>query len=271
MKTAVIQLNAGNNKRRNIERAQELVNAAIARKAKFILLPETFNFRGKADGRKGYADMAEDIPGPSVIPFIKIARRNKVFILAGSVFERVPGRNKVFNTSVFIDDRGEIIAKYRKIHLFDAVVGNIKVKESRRFYGGRRAAMSKIGMWTIGMSVCYDLRFSELYQKYAGNGAEVLCVPSAFIKMTGKAHWETLLRARAIENLCYVLAPNQTGKDGNGVPSYGNSMIIDPWGKILSRASGDKEEIIYARLDRKILKDRRTILPGQGKRCLSKK
>jgi nitrilase len=125
--------------------------------------------------------------------------------------------------------------------------------------------MAKAGNWVIGISICYDLRFPELYQRYARQGAEILCVPSAFTKMTGMAHWEVLLRARAIENLCYVLAPNQIGRDGNGVPSYGNSMIIDPWGKILARASGSKEEIIYADLDKRALKDQRAILPGRGK------
>lgn len=269
MKTAVIQLNASNNKQRNIERALWLVNRAIAQKAGFILLPEAFNFRGKADFRKGYADVAESIPGPSTLPLIAAAKKYKVFILAGSICELVPGRKKAFNTSVLIDDRGKIAAQYRKIHLFDAAIGKIKAKESRRLYNGRKAVMSKTGAWTIGMSICYDLRFPELYQKYARKGAEILCVPSVFTKMTGRAHWETLLRARAIENLCYVLAPNQIGRDGNGVPSYGNSMIIDPWGKILARASGSKEEIVYAALEKKTLKDRRIMLPGQGKRSFS--
>jgi len=269
MKTAVIQLNAANDKQRNIEKALLFVNRAITQKAKFILLPEAFNFRGKADLRKGYADVAESIPGPSTLPLTAAAKKYKVFILAGSICELVPGRKKVFNTSVLMDDRGKIIAQYRKIHLFDAVIGNVKVKESRRLYNGRTVVMSKIGTWTVGMSICYDLRFPELYQKYARKGAEILCVPSVFTKMTGQAHWETLLRARAIENLCYVLAPNQIGRDGNGVPSYGNSMIIDPWGKILARTSGSKEEIIYATLDKKTLKDRRIMLPGQGKRRFS--
>ena len=268
MKTAVIQLNATDNKQRNIEKALLLVNRAVARKAKFILLPEAFNFRGKAGLRKGHAKVAERIPGMSTEPFIDAAKKHRVFILAGSIGEFVPGRKNFFNTSVLIDDRGRIAAKYRKIHLFDAVIGKVKVKESRVFCHGSKAVVTMVGNWAVGMSICYDLRFPELYQKYARQGAEVLSVPSVFTKMTGMAHWEALLRARAIENLCYVLAPNQIGKDGNGVPSYGNSMIIDPWGKILARASGVKEEIIYADLDKKALKDRRAILPRQGKKRL---
>ncbi len=191
------------------------------------------------------------------------AKKHKVVILAGSICERIAGNKKVFNTSVLIDARGKIAAKYRKIHLFDAMFVKTKLKESQRIYHGRRTVLSKVGPWIVGLSICYDLRFPRLYQKYAHAGANVLCVPSAFTKTTGIAHWEVLLRARAIENLCYVLAPNQIGKDGHGISNYGNSMIIDPWGKILARASGNKEEIIYAHLDQKYLKERRIILPNQ--------
>lgn len=265
MKTAVIQFNAASDKNRNIKRALSLVRRAITQKAKFILLPEIFNYRGKADARKGLRDIAEDLPGASTSPFMEEARRRRVFILAGSVCERIANDKKVFNTSVLINTRGEIVAKYRKINLFDAVIGKTRLRESRRFRGGHGTAASKVGPWMVGLSICYDLRFPELYQKYAQAGADVLCIPSSFTKETGLAHWETLLRARAIENLCYVLAPNQIGKDGQGIASYGNSMIIDPWGKILARASGDREEIIYARLDKGILKKRRRILPRRNR------
>lgn len=264
MKTAVIQLNASDNKERNIERALRLVRRAAARKAEFILLPEAFNFRGKADPRRGFRDAAEDIPGPSTVPLMDLAKEKGAAILAGSICERVPGGTKTYNTSVLIDAKGRIAAKYRKIHLFDTLVGKIKVKESRYFCAGRKTAMARVGRWRAGLSICYDLRFPALYQGYAKAGADILCVPSAFTRLTGRAHWETLLRARAVENLCYVLAPNQTGKDGRGIADYGNSMIVDPWGKVLARASGDKEEIVFARLDRKLLAQRRGALPFCG-------
>lgn len=266
MNTAVIQINATDNKGRNIDKACALVRQAIRKKAKFILLPEAFNFRGKADVRGGFGSIAENLPGPSTSPLMEEAKKHKVFVLAGSISERIADNKKIFNTSILIDPRGKIIAKYRKIHLFDAIIGKTKLKESQHFCSGHRSVMSKIGQWTAGLSICYDLRFPELYQKYAHDGANILCVPSSFTKTTGSAHWETLLRARAIENLCYVLAPNQIGKDGRGIESYGNSMIIDPWGKILARASGNKEEIIYAHLDKKILIKRRRILPGQARK-----
>jgi len=192
---------------------------------------------------------------------IAVAKKHKVTILAGSICEHIPGKNKVYNTSVLIDARGVVAAKYRKNHLFDALVGGTNIKESQHFCAGRRMAAARVGSWTVGLTICYDLRFPELYQKYRKAGAHALCVPSAFTKITGQAHWETLLRARAIENLCYVLAPNQIGKDGRGIANYGNSMIVDPWGKVLARASGDKEEIIFADLDQKTLKDRRRTLP----------
>ncbi len=260
MKTAVIQLNATSHKEKNIQKALALVDKAIVRGAKFILLPEAFHFRGKADLREGFRAIAERIPGMSTTPLMDTARKHKVAILAGSICEKIPGEHKTYNTSVLIDPSGRITARYRKMHLFDATIGATKIKESRFFRGGRRKATAKVGPWHIGLSICYDLRFPELYQAYAQGGAEILCVPSAFTKVTGQAHWETLLRSRAIENLCYVLAPNQTGKDGRGITGYGNSMIVDPWGKVLARASDDKEEIIYAQLDKTFLRERRKIL-----------
>ena len=260
MKTAVIQLNATGNKEKNMQRALALTQKAIAREAKFILLPEAFHFRGKVDLRGGFRNIAERIPGASTKPFMDMAKKYRVTILAGSICEKISEQKKICNTSVLIDPSGRIAARYRKMHLFNAMIGTTKVKESRLFRSGRKKAAAKIGPWRVGISICYDLRFPELYQAYARDGIEVLCVPSAFTKTTGQAHWETLLRARAIENLCYVLAPNQTGKDGRGITSYGNSMIVDPWGKVLARASGDKEEIIYAKLDKNFLQERRKIL-----------
>ena len=260
MKTAVVQLKSTGDKEKNITKALCLVQCAAARKARFIVLPEAFNFRGTADPRKGFKDIGETIPGPSISPLMQAAKKNKVSILAGSICETIPGGEKVYNTSVLIDARGRIAAKYRKIHLFDARVGEVRVKESRHFAEGRQTVMAAVGPWNVGLSICYDLRFPEMYLEYKKRKADILCVPSAFTRMTGQAHWEVLLRARAVENICYVLAPNQTGKDGKGVVSYGNSMIIDPWGRILARASGGREEILFAELNKTVIKNRRAIL-----------
>ncbi len=259
LKTAVIQLRATDNKAENIERAVFLVQQAIRRQAEFILLPEIFVFRGRWTGLD-IEEIAEEIPGASITPLMALARRHKVFILAGSIFEKSKTAKKVYNTSVLINNRGDIVCKYRKRHLFDANVGGKRIREFDQFVAGTKSAMARIKGFAAGLSICFDLRFPELYREYAFLGVQVLCVPSAFTHQTGKAHWEILLRARAVENLCYVLAPNQTGKDSRGIRCYGHSMIVDPWGKILARASADKEEIIFANLDRKTLKRRRSSL-----------
>jgi nitrilase len=266
MKTAIIQFNANDDKKRNIERALRWIRQAIGEKAEFILLPEAFNFRGTTDHRRGFKDIAEGFPGPSTIPLMEAAQKNKVTILAGSICEKVPGQRKVFNASVLINSAGHIVAKYRKSHLFRAVIGKTVMDEARYFERGSQAVLTRVGKWSVGMTICYDLRYPEFYRRYGRAGADILCVPSAFTKKTGQAHWEVLLRARAIENLCYVLAPNQIGKDGKGVPSYGHSMIVSPWGEILARASGNREEIIYANLDQGEISKAKKILPVQGRK-----
>ncbi len=262
MKIAVIQLNATDDKRENIKKALGFVEQALSKKAKFVLLPEVFSFRGCVDARGGFKDIAEGIPGESLMPLRVLARRYKAFILAGSVHERARGSSKVYNTSVLIDAAGIIRARYRKIHLFDAVVGKKRVRESDWFLPGRQLRTASVGKFKIGMSICYDLRFPQMYRVYAQRGADVLCVPSAFTQKTGTAHWEVLLRARAIENLCYVVAPNQIGKNGQGIDHYGNSMIVDPWGTVLARASAGKEEVIFARICKKEITKRRGLLPS---------
>ncbi len=265
IKIAVIQTNATKDKMKSLSRAISLVVRAIERQATFILLPEVFAFRGKPDKREGLSFFAENIPGESTRSLMALARKHKVTILAGSVLERVKNTVKVYNTSVLINSRGEIKAKYRKINLFDARIGKKIIKESQQLLPGKKLAMPKVQGFNVGLSICYDLRFPEIYREYAKRGAHVLCVPSAFTKKTGVAHWEALLRARAIENMCYVLAPNQTGKDSRGIPSYGHSMIVSPWGEILARASGTREEIIFANLNMQKIKEGRRALPSIGR------
>lgn len=261
MKIAVIQLNATNDKRDNIQKAIGFVAQALSKKAKFVLLPEVFSFRGRGDTKDGFKDIAEIILGESVMPLAALARRHKAFILAGSIYERVKGSSKVYNTSVLIDAIGSVRARYRKMHLFDAVLGKKRVRESDWFLPGRQLKTASVEEFKIGMSICYDLRFPQMYRAYARMGADILCVPSAFTQKTGMAHWEVLLRARAIENLCYVAAPNQIGKNGQGIDHYGNSMIVDPWGTVLARASAQKEEIIFACIRKEEILRRRRLLP----------
>jgi len=171
-------------------------------------------------------------------------------------------KGKVYNASMLLNSRGETVAKYRKINLFNAKIANARIKEADNFSSGRKTVTANVKNFKVGMSICYDLRFPGMYRKYCAQKTEILCAPSAFTKKTGEAHWEILLRARAIENLCYVIASNQIGKDFRGVLSYGNSMIVDPWGKVIARASMDREQIIYANVKKDIVKKARQILPG---------
>jgi len=234
---------------------------AIVRGARFILLPEVFNSRGDTRNKELFAKATEKIPGPSSNIFTSLAREHKVSFLLGSILEKT-AQSRAYNTSVVINPRGEITAKYRKIHLFDACIGDRIVKEADCFLPGRRPVTVKIGDFRTGLSVCYDLRFPELYQNYARRGAEILTVPSCFTRKTGEAHWETLLRARAIENLSYVLAPNQVGTDACGMQAHGHSMIISPWGEIVAQGSGETQEIVLGEISLEEVCKARHVLPG---------
>lgn len=259
MKIAVIQLNATANKRENIQKALFFVKKAALARAEFILLPEVFIYRGKLDDETR-TKVAESIPGETTTLFCDLAKRYSIHILMGSIYEKSKNSKKLYNTTILINGKGRIIAKYQKMNLFEAIIRDKKVKESEQFLKGKKPVITKVGKFTVGLSICFDLRFCELFKEYYNRGAHVLCIPSAFTKVTGQAHWETLLRARAIENLSYVLAPNQFGRDGRGIEYYGHSMIIDPWGRILRKASAKKEEIIYATLDIEEIKRKRKIL-----------
>jgi len=256
MKVAVVQSKASSNVKENINKMVAAIKEAVLCKAQFVLFPEVFLFSGEVTKEATFEKIAEKIPGEKIKIISSLAKRHGIFILAGSMHERPKDHfkvqeKKVYNTSVLIDDSGKIKAIYRKRHLFDAVVHGKKIKESEFFYSGRKSCISSVYGFSLGMSICYDLRFFQMYQNYAKKGVSIFCIPSSFTEATGEAHWEVLLRARAIDNKCYVLAPNQCGTNRKGIPLYGNSMIIDPWGKILGRASSRKEEIIYAKIEKK--------------------
>ena len=266
VKVAIIQTNAGRDKEKNIKRAVGYVKKAIKRKDEFVLLPEVFVYRGKLNSSKITRNITERINGPLIKLFKDLAKKHGVAVLAGSIYERVRGSNKFYNTSVLINAQGKISAKYRKVNMFDAVIGKRKIRESDNFLPGKQNVLTKVNGFNVGLSICYDLRFPELYRKYAKKNAQIICVPSAFTQKTGRAHWKTLLRARAIENMCYILAPNQCGRDPRGIKSYGHSMIIDPWGTVIAEASGNKEEIIMANIDKKVIARKRKILPALKRR-----
>ena len=262
MKIALVQLNSGPDKDTNIRRALSFVKEAVERKAQFILLPEVFNYRGDLVNSANFDAVAEKIPGDSLKPLMVLAAEHKIFILAGSVIERSTAGKKAYNTSVLIDSKGRIQSKYRKINLFKAQIQSTALQESKIFLAGKKPTIGKVFDFSVGMSVCYDLRFPDLYQFYRKAGAHILTVPSCFTHMTGQAHWEVLVRARAIETQSFVLAPNQVGKDSKGILSYGNSMVVGPWGEILASGSKYKEEIILSDILLDEIKKSQKVLPG---------
>ncbi len=262
MRVALIQFNAGADKTDNIARAVVFVREALKQKSSFVLLPEVFHWRGDARVPSKLYAAAETIPDASVLPFASLAKEYNAHILLGSIFERSSTSKKCYNTSILLNPQGKISIKYRKIHLFDARIGDKIIRESDCFVAGKKTVMTKADDFNLGLSICYDLRFPDLYAAYGKKGVHILTVPSCFTKKTGEAHWETLLRARAIENLSYVLAPNQVGADARGVEAYGNSMIISPWGEVIARGSGDREEIVYGDISRTAIDQARAILPG---------
>jgi deaminated glutathione amidase len=245
MRGAAVQLNSGEDKARNLEVAERLVRAAAADGAELVCLPEKWNLLGSAEALLAGA---ETLDGPSLTAARGWARELGIHLVAGSVAERADGQDRLFNTSVLIGPDGEDHASYRKIHMFDVEVGGVSYRESEHEQPGEEIVTAPVGEVELGMTVCYDLRFPELYRILAVRGARIVTVPSAFTAATGRDHWEVLLRARAIENQAFVLAANQVGEVPPHYESYGHSMIVDPWGLVLATAS-DEECFVAADLD----------------------
>jgi len=242
-----------------------LVREAARRGASLVSLPEVFIWRGPRDRETG---VGETIPGPASERLGALARELRIHLQAGSILERIEGDRRCYNTAMLFSPTGEIVARYRKIHLFDVdIPGQVKAAESEIRKPGGETVVASTPLGVIGLSVCYDLRFPELYRRLAAAGADIFCIPSAFTFPTGAAHWEVLVRARAIENQAYVVAPNQYGVSPNGYRDYGNSMIVDPWGTVLARA-GEGEGVIVAEVDPARLARIRTELPCLRHRSL---
>jgi predicted amidohydrolase len=246
MRVALVQLDADTDVAANIERATDLADRAAATGAELVALPEYLQYRGDD---AGFRASARPIPGPHTEPFAEIARSRGCWVLAGSTAETAPDPERPYNTSVLLDPEGELVARYRKIHLFDVAVDAGPVDtESARVTAGEALVMAPLGDdgAVLGMTVCYDLRFPELYRSLALRGATIMSVPSAFTERTGRDHWEVLLRARAIENGAWVVAPAQVG--GVRIPAYGHAMVVDPWGTVVAQAS-DGVGIVSAEID----------------------
>ncbi len=245
MRAAAVQLNSTADKDRNLEAAEHHVRAAAAG-ARLVVLPEKWSLIGDSET---LLRLAEPIGGPAVSAARGWAAELGIHLLAGSVAERVPGEEKLFNTSLLIDPAGEIAAAYRKIHMFDVDVGGVAYRESAHELPGDEIVLAPVGEeLVLGLTVCYDLRFPELYRLLAVAGARVLTVPSAFTAVTGRAHWEVLLRARAIENQAFVLAAGQVGPAPPKYESWGHSMVVGPWGDVLAEA-GPGEGFVAADID----------------------
>jgi predicted amidohydrolase len=258
---AAVQMHTGPDLEANLARARALVHQAADRGAALVVLPEVFAWRGVRSEEDG---IASAIPGPVSDFLCRLAAELHVVLVGGSFLERSERDGKSYNTSLAIDENGEIRATYRKMHLFDVdLPGQVTVRESDARVPGADVVTAATELGTIGMSICYDLRFPELYRRLTRAGATIVTIPAAFTSFTGAAHWEPLIRARAIENQVYVIAPNQTGTSPHGYADYGNSMIVDPWGTVVARA-GDGEQVITAEID-----DERLARVRQEMPCLS--
>ena len=262
MRVAAVQLNSGNDKDRNLEVAARLVTEAAADGAQLVALPEKWNLLGAASELDAGA---EGLDGPTLSAVGSWAAELGIGVLAGSIAERRPGADRLFNTSCLIDPAGELMATYSKLHMFDVDVGGVSYRESEREQPGDEVVLADVGGVELGLSVCYDLRFPELYRILAVRGARLLAVPSAFTTPTGRDHWQVLLRARAIENQAFVLAPNQSGKAPPHYDSYGHSAIVDPWGTVLAEAA-DGEGFVAADLDLERQAEIRSSLPSLANR-----
>jgi predicted amidohydrolase len=260
-----IQMTSTADRARNLDAAIRLVNEAADLGAKLVGLPENFAFMGPEEGR---LQGAETLEGPTLGALRDVARRRGIFVVAGSIAEQVPSPKMTANTSAVIADDGSIVAAYRKIHLFDVnIPDGARYAESEVVVPGDKVVVAPTPLGRIGLTVCYDLRFPELYRKLASLGAEVITIPSAFTLFTGKDHWEVLVRARAIENLAYVIAPAQVGRHSATRQTFGNAMIVDPWGVVLARCP-DGEGVCVAPFSRPRLERVRQELPALKHRKL---
>ncbi len=260
MRVAAVQLNSTPDRGSNLVRARVLIEEAARQGAQLVALPAHFAAYGPEEVA---AAAAQPLKGPLVTRFRELARKLEITLLLGSVPEAAGAGEKPYNTSVLIGAQGELLARYRKLHLFDVELpGAPAHRESGSTQAGSEVVTAPLPgtPWVAGLAVCYDLRFPDLFRVQSDRGANLLFLPAAFTLNTGRDHWEVLLRARAIENLAYVVAPAQWGQHAPGRKSYGRSLLVDPWGTILAQAA-DGEGVIYGSLDFERLARRRRELP----------
>ena len=263
LRVAAIQMNSGADKAANIETALALIDRAAAAGARLIALPEVWAYLGPEDGNR---PNAEPIPGPTLDRLAERARRHRVYLHAGSLYETRPGDPRLLNTAAVLGPDGDLLARYSKIHLFDVELDGVaSFQESTTISPGAEIVTLPVDGFTVGLAVCYDLRFPELFRILALRGADAIVLPAAFTMTTGKDHWEVLIRARAIENGVYLVAPAQVGRHEPGGWCYGRSLIVDPWGTVLATAP-DEETVVTADLDPARLRAVRRQVPSLANR-----
>ncbi len=257
---AAIQIDSQSDKSLNLSKAGDCIDEAAARGASLIGMPEMVNYIGDEEGE---LENAEHLDGETISLFSRKAKEHQIWLHCGSIFEKIENSDKLFNTSVLLSPAGEIVARYRKIHLFDVdVKDGPSFMESKTKKSGSDVVVAQTELCNIGLSICYDMRFPELYRIMMLKKAQIVFVPAEYTLATGKDHWEPVLRTRAIENQIYIIAPAQIGIKP-GFPTYGRSLIIDPWGNVIAKSS-DREGIIMAEIDLNYLESVRKQVP-----CLS--
>lgn len=243
---ALVQMNSGADKEANVEAALAAIDEAAVAGSRLVVLPELWTYLGP---NAGNADAAEPIPGPLSEKLAERARRHGIYLHIGSMLECIPGEDRLANTTLVFGPNGEQIARYRKIHLFDVDLdADTSYRESETIAPGEEIVTFDLDGIRIGLAICYDLRFPELFRILALEGAEVVVLPAAFTMATGKDHWEILIRARAIENGMFMAAADQVGQHPPGLSCYGRSMVVDPWGLVIAQAS-DRPAILYATIE----------------------
>jgi predicted amidohydrolase len=263
---AAVQMVASDDKAANLAEAERWIREAAGRGAQLVALPEVFIWRGE---KRREREFGETLSGPTATRMAILARELRIYLLAGSILEEIPDSQKIYNTSLLFAPSGELLASYRKIHLFDVDLANgVSLRESATREHGASVVSVRTELGTMGLTVCYDLRFPELYRGLAAQGADVIFVPSAFTAFTGQAHWEPLLRARAIENQAYIIAPDQFGKSSKSFETHGHSMIVDPWGGVIAKLP-EGPGIITAEIDLDYLAKVRAELPSLQHRRLT--
>ncbi|WP_213453345.1 carbon-nitrogen hydrolase family protein [Rhizomonospora bruguierae] len=264
MRVAVCQLNSRDDRAANLAAARSLLEQAAARGADLAVLPEYVDHLGPA----ATAPKPESADGEFAAFFADAARELEMWVLAGSFHETGPDPERIYNTALVFDRAGELAASYRKIHLYDVEIpGRVSFHESRAVAPGAAAVTVDVEGVRVGLTICYDLRFPELYRQLAIAGAQVLAVPAAFMAHTGRDHWEVLLRARAIENQCYVAAAGQIGDHDPGRTCFGRSMVVDPWGTVVAQQP-DTAGVTVADLDLDRLATIRAEVPSLANRRL---